>query len=177
MRSPRSQFVIATLDDTTAPRITGLNEQFIISAFGITATGPGALDVLDDVVLAKVGASGQLETFTQSASSNSDRFGSVNFMTNNFLFYVGGRARLDSTNEMTKGRTIQVCPTRTNCTTEPLDVGFYGGDSGVTMQDARYRAAGVYANGFFYFLGGANWDGGTGENVAIDSVERGGYAQ
>jgi len=169
----RAEFVIATLSDRTAPLLTGLDEQYVVTAQGLAPGGTA----LDDISLAKVGAAGQLETFVQADSSNSaDRYGSVGVITNNFLFSIAGRRA--SGGEQTKGLTVEVCPARTGCdTADPPVLEIAGGDSGITLQEGRYRAGGVYVSGYFYFMGGAFWDNGLGENVTLDSVERGGYAQ
>jgi hypothetical protein len=165
----RAQLVVATLNDRTAPLLAGLDQQYVVTAQGIDGSA------LDDASMARVGAAGQLETFAQADQSNSaDRYGSVGIITNNFLFSIAGRR--DGGGVQTKGITLEVCPDRdASCATaDPPVLNIAGGDSGITLQEGRYRTGGVYVSGYFYFMGGL---GGTGGIVTLDSVERGGYAQ
>jgi hypothetical protein len=168
---PRSEHLVATLNGQTAPLIAPLLE-LLPGEYVVAAQGGTSGSVYFDVTIAKVTADGQLGAFSLADSSpNVDSYGMAGFVANNFIFSIAGRPA--SGQDQSKGVTVEVCPARNaTCGSEdPPIVTIAGGDSGIILQEGRYRPAGVYVSGFFYVIGGAQ----TGANVTIPDVERGGY--
>jgi hypothetical protein len=165
----RAQAVVATLDEVDAPLLSGLGTELVVLAQGLTLVGVD-LAVFYDVSLAEVQAGGLLGSWSVADSTPSaDRYGAAGFLANNFLFSIGGRRAAGGYED--KGRTAEVCPSRSDCVQHPPVITWANGDSGITLSTARYRPGGVYANGFFYLTGGR-----VDATTITPTVERGSYA-
>lgn len=147
----RAEAVAATLDASSAPRTSGLGEQYIVVGRGI-ATGAA----LPDLLVAKVGAAGALDAWsrpTAASSPSARRYGGLGALVSNIFYEVGGQ---DNSNYTASGKTTVVCSANNaSCaTTDPPTLSISGGNAGFTLTAPRYRGALVYQSGYFYSTGG-----------------------
>ncbi|MFC1609842.1 hypothetical protein ACFL6C_02700 [Myxococcota bacterium] len=161
----RSELIVATLDEHTAPRIAPTHDNYVIAA-----TGTDAGFYYGHIDCAKVGVDGLLQTWTlaDNASGSSPRWGASGALVNNFLYSVSGKG----SSYLEKGVRAEVCNVSGCTTTAPPPLSWAGGDAGITIPpgQARYRAGAVYAAGYFYLIGGQSES-----TTAFATVFRGSY--